>query len=255
MNNSVIVYGWYGKNNIGDELFKEAFSRLFPDLHFEFTDKIRVAALKNAAAVFIGGGSFLFSSPNMEAGALEILKQKKLFYIGVGVETDIHPIHKELMRSAKFIATRSVDSDVILNSLNENYKFFPDIVYSLQDSVQISTKIDKSILVVPNISVVPKWDDPHWKHASWHYFKSEFAQFLDELASQKYKIGFFPMCTNSDTDDRWAAYEIISHMKNRRQTEVVLSDMSSVPAVTSIWSQYQTIITQRFHGIVLAEMI
>ncbi len=254
MNNSVIVYGWYGKNNIGDELFKESFRKLFPDLTFEFTDKIRVAALQNAAAVFIGGGSFLFSPPNMEIGALELLKQKKLFYIGVGVETDIHPTHKELMQYAKFIATRSIDGDVILDKINPNYKFYPDIVYALQDSVQISNKIENSVLVVPNISVVPKWDDPHWKHASWIYFKSEFAQFLDELASQKYKIGFLPMCTSPDTDDRWAAYELIAHMKNRKQTEIMLPNSYNISDVTGIWSQFQTVITQRFHGIVLSEM-
>lgn len=255
MNNSILVYGWYNKGNIGDELFKEAFTSLFPEYSFIFTDKIHVATLKDVAAVFIGGGSFLFAPPNMEKGALEILKQKKLFYIGVGVETDIHPVHVELMQTAQMVVTRSFDQLDKIKKINNNAVFAPDIVYSVQKNIWNSPKLDKTILVVPNMAVVPSWSDPHWKHAAWHYFKSEFAQFLDELADQKYRIDFFSMCNNPDTDDKWAAYEIISSMKNRRNTQVLEDTKPDMYSTSLVWSQYQTVITQRFHGIVISEML
>src|SRR5579885_2609789 len=104
MKNTILVYGWYNQGNVGDELFKEAFKHLFPEYQFIFIDKITKNSLKDVAAVFIGGGSFLYAPLNMEDGAFELLKQQKLFYIGMGPETAIHNEHVELMKGAKLIA-------------------------------------------------------------------------------------------------------------------------------------------------------
>jgi polysaccharide pyruvyl transferase WcaK-like protein len=254
MQHTILAYGWYNQGNVGDELFKEAFRTLFPEYQFIFTDRITQASLKDVSAVFVGGGSFLYAPLNMEAGAFELLRQKKIFYIGVGTETEIHALHLELMSKAQLLAVRSNERLSFIQALNTNTMVIPDIVYSLQSSVVHNDCQDRSVLIMPNMAVVPGWHDPHWKHASWNYFKSEFAQFLDILIDYKYSIKFMAMCQNKLTDDNFAAIEIINHMKNRKSNYLLNNSFSGIESVTSTISQYSTIITQRFHGIVLSEM-
>lgn len=254
---NIIVYGWYHQNNIGDDLFANAFKHLFPEFDFTFVTRFTTASLKTADAVFFGGGSFLYAKPNIEDKDLDLLKSKKIFYIGVGIENDIHPLHIELMGQAKIIATRSIEQVTKVKNINPNTKFVPDIVYSLQDQVEVMKQksIPKTVLIMPNISVVPKRDDAHWKHASWTYFKSEFSQFLDLLVKDKYHINFLPLCKNSSLDDDAAAIELINMMSTRNYNMIKPPPLVNMGQIAYLLSQYSVIITQRFHGIVLSEMV
>lgn len=249
----VLVYGWYHQLNIGDDLFIDAFRNLFPDFDFVFCDNVKATHLDGIDAVFIGGGSFLLGKPQITEEALQIIKTKPIFYIGVGVESTIHPIHMELIRLAKLIATRTPNQVERLKAINPNTMWIPDLVYSLQYSVKQSPKFNRSVLVMPNLSVVPDHINSHWMHASWGHFKSEFAQYLDVLVKEGYKLNFLSMCRANQINDDWAAGEIISHMAHRNNY-LIKEQPVGIEQVTSIISQYSLIITQRFHGIVLAEM-
>ena len=55
----ILVYGFYFKGNLGDDLFVDAFKALFPAFNFTFVDQISISDLQDVDAVFIGGGSFL----------------------------------------------------------------------------------------------------------------------------------------------------------------------------------------------------
>src|SRR5271169_6096331 len=105
----VLVYGWYHQGNIGDDLFIDSYLHLFPDIDFVFSDSITTDKLRDVDAVFFGGGSFLFDRPTISNEALQNLSSKKIFYLGVGVEADIHDTHQKLMSQALLIATRSSD--------------------------------------------------------------------------------------------------------------------------------------------------
>jgi len=249
----ILVYGWYHQSNIGDDLFIDAFENLFPDFQFIFRENITADHLKDVDAVFFGGGSFLLGKPRITDDALQIIKSKPIFYIGVGVESDIHPIHLELMTLSKFIAMRSPDQLDRVKTINQNSMWIPDLVYSLQDKVELSPKINKSVLVLSNISVVPNHNNPYWMHASWVHFKSEFAQFLDVLSQQGYQLNFLSMCRSAQVNDDWASGEIIGHM-TKRNKYILLDQPFNIKDVTKTISQYDLVITQRFHGIVLAEM-
>lgn len=251
----VLVYGWFNQGNQGDQLFIEAYHHLFPDIDFVFTEIITADKLKDVAAVFFGGGSFLFDRPNISDQVLELVKTKKIFYLGVGVETHIHPIHLQLMGQALLIATRSPDQVDKLKAINSNSLFVPDLVYSLQSKVKAHPPEEKSVLIMPNISVVPHREDPHWKHSAWNYFKSEFTQFMDWLIDSGYKPHLFSMCCGIQLNDDWASVEMISHMSNRDGKLILSNCPSTMEDITSLLSRYETIITQRFHGIVLSEMM
>lgn len=251
--NKVLVYGWYHQQNIGDDLFIQAFQHIFPELNFTFVNQITASDLTDVSSVFFGGGSFVYAAPNVEPQALELLKQKNIFYIGIGVEGNIHPVHQELMRLAKVIAIRSPDKLAQVSKLSSNVMIVPDIVYSLARKPSDCQK-KKSILIIPNIIVVPSHDDPQWKHASWAYFKSEFCQFLDELVCQKYNLHFLSMCSNNIVNDLGASIEIINQMQSRKYNSIIEPESNQIDYLINLFSQYEVIVTQRYHGIVLSQL-
>ena len=161
----ILVLGWNGSGNIGDDLFEDAFSTLFPGHQFIYTQNISANILINIDCVFIGGGSLLDGEPAITLDALELLKNHNVIYIGVGAETNIHPVHIQLMKQAKLIAIRSNHIDKI-KQINPNVICIPDLVYALKSNKQ-KIPIKKSLLILPNIEVVPKGTDQNWKHSSW----------------------------------------------------------------------------------------
>jgi polysaccharide pyruvyl transferase WcaK-like protein len=63
------------------------------------------------------------------------------------------------------------------------------------------------------------------------------------------------MCKNDSMSDAWAASELINMMQKRSisyQLPFLSDDMAGL---TKALSQYEIIITQRFHGIILSEMM
>jgi polysaccharide pyruvyl transferase WcaK-like protein len=251
----VLVYGWYHQGNIGDDLFIQAYQYLFPNLQFTFTEVISVDTLQDIGAVFFGGGSFLLDRPRIDDEALLLLKTKKIFYLGVGVEGVIHSLHLELMSQALLIATRSPDQVERLKSINPRVLLIPDLVYCLQPQVATVAATNKSVLFLPNVSVLPHASDPYWKHAAWAHFKSECSQFLDWLLHNGCQVNLFAMCRAAELDDNWPAVELIGHMDKRSSRHIIQPRPTPIQQITALFSQYETIITQRFHGIVLSEMI
>lgn len=250
---NVLVWGWFNHKNIGDELFKEAFKTLFPQHNFIFTDTLTSDNTNNADAIFFGGGSFLDCAIPTNLDLDKLSQDKKIFYIGVGSETDIHPNHLPLIKAAQLIAIRNNNGLEKMQKLNKNVILIPDLVYSLNNKIVFSPKIEKSLLFIPNTALVPRNNDPHWMFSAWDYFKSEVSQFLDLLITDNYKINFLSMCNDRYICDDWAAIEIINQMQHR-DSDYLLPHISDIQKISLLFSQYQIIITQRFHGIILSEM-
>jgi polysaccharide pyruvyl transferase WcaK-like protein len=260
MSPKVLVYGWYGKshNNLGDEFFIEIFRALFPSFQFTFVDHIFPALLKGQDAVFLGGGSFLDQASSISPSAIPLLKKMPLFYLGVGVETNIHPWHEELLYAAKLIVLRSSAKAEEIRRINSNVIVATDLVYlhsllAPQKTEKVETKA-KSILILPNVSLVPQWHAEHWKHLFWEHFRHELAQFLDELIDQGHHPKFFSMCQSKSLSDDWAALAIISTMKHRSSDLLLKVAPKTIQETLDVLAGYETVITQRYHGIVLAEL-
>jgi polysaccharide pyruvyl transferase WcaK-like protein len=250
---NILVYGFYHKNNMGDDLFIDAFKFLFPLFNFTFVDEITANSLQNVDAVFLGGGSFLNQQLDINLDIFTLLLTKNIFYIGVGAETHVHDTHHKLMSVAKLIAIRSPVGLEKVKSINPNVIVIPDLVYCLTPFIS-NYRISNSVLILPNISVVPTWHDQHYMHTAWAYFKTEFAQFLDGLVHENFHINFLPFSTNFKLDDDLAAAEIIGAMQNRNSFSL-LKKPETLSAITDLISQYNIVITQRYHGIILSNMV
>lgn len=264
----ILCYGHYNHQNIGDELFKVAFKKLFPEYDFTFTDHLTLELLKNKDALFFGGGSFL--NQHIEGfdsfEFMPILDKMKIFYIGVGLETEIHLDHWMLLTKAKLIASRSEDGidQIRLNVYKKqfNIDYVPDLVYYQSEAEIKSLKFAEkfryknSVLILPNISVLPTYDSPSWITSAWENYKNQFAQFCDWLIDNDYKINFYAMCQNATQHDNFAATQIISMMKNRDYNLFGYDDKNwDELDILDYFNKFGSVITQRYHGIVLSEIV
>lgn len=251
-----LVYGWYNKANLGDELFKLAFQKLFPNFKFTFTDKLDINNTEAADIIIFGGGSFLYAPVNFhnKNRILDVVKEKLIFYIGVGTETQIHPDHIQIMQNAQLIATRTKNGLEKLKFTQAQKLEIPDIVLSLKVKNWAIDIIPRSLLIINNAELLPRWDDPNWKHASWSYFKSEMSQFLDYLKDNNYKITFAPMCVNNSLNDLSASTEIINYMKKRNFSDLNISGSDNFEKSIRLISAHETVVSQRYHGAILAQL-
>ena len=249
MKKRVLVYGWYGSKNtnIGDLLFKDAFIKLFPQFDFTFVDLINEGLANSFDIFFFGGGSFLDSPPNISLPALNIIKTKKLFYIGVGADGNINQVHQDLIKHSLLIALRS-DSQFV-RELNINTILIPDIVYSLKPAKIKQKEKSNSILILPNINIIPKHNESLYKYNAFESFKTEMAQFCDALIEKDYIVDFLAMCENIGLDDTNCAIEIINRMINNKSPKII-----KTYNILEALSDYDLIITQRLHGIILSQM-
>lgn len=249
----VLVYCFYNKYNIGDNLFIEAYKKLFPQYNFTFTGKLTEELFNNNDVLFLGGGSFLDGEPNIPRDLLEKLPSKPIVYLGVGAETSIHPWHKYLLKKAKLVYIRSIKSIDKILELNPNTFWCPDLVYAISDNFELSNKKSKSILYLPNSHVISKWNDAAWKHSAWEYFKSECSQAFEMLLDKGYNIDVFPMCNNKHHNDTFTAIEIINKMISNKLKMLPFEEVD-FNKICKIISSYELVISQRYHGLVIADI-
>jgi len=252
MSKQVLVYGWYNHGNVGDDLFPYAFRKLFPEYQFSFCDQLTRENIEKSDAIVFGGGSFLDQEISIDTYYDDVLPlDKTILYVGVGCETDICAQHRELLKRAQLIATRTFN---IFNAQCANTIYIPDLVYALNDDTQHLAKDEKTILVLPNCGVIPTWNNPMWKHTAWEQFKVEFAQVLEHFYALGYRIDFYPMCHNPQESDQLAAMELLGKTSQRNLTGLLPHQTANIGSITQLFSSYELIITQRYHGAILAEM-
>jgi len=249
----VLVYGWYGRRNAGDELMRLALDqmlrahRLVP----KFVEGINEFDVEASAGVIFGGGSILQDWPSISPNACTMLfgddhwkPLRPVFYLGVGGETDICDFHQAGISIAPVVAFRELDT--------------PDLAYwhasDVDDVCRYMALKPEGLLVIPNVEVLPSHNDPHWMHASWEHFKNEFAQLLDRAVENGHRVSFLAMCDADKKKDIWAAHELMGRMSRRDRYHVYQPSTSEPLWVAGLMRAHKVVITQRYHGIILAEM-
>ena len=249
-----LCYLFNDKSNLGDSLFVEVYKELFPELEFIFTDKITQQLFSWYDVLFIGGGSFLEGEPNIDRDLLEKLPEKPLIYFGIGAETSIHSWHKFLLKKARLVYLRSFSAFDKITSLNPETILCQDLVYALQGKTLLQEMRKKTILFLPNAHIISKWNSRAWKHSAWEYFKSECSQAFEELLKRGYRIDILPMCHNSEHQDSFAGIEIANKMISIDGLTILPFKEYDYASLTQIFSSYELVISQRYHGLVLADI-
>ena len=232
----VLVFGWYDKNNIGDEAFKKCFTLLCPNTDFVFCDKIP-ENVNSYHCVFFGGGD-LFDQviPGLEKINVPI------GLIGVGYG-NVHESNKWLFERADLVITRNPSP----------YLHCGDLCFSLPPITRNVVK-QNHITVLMNDFLTPRKNSPDWIRESHNWFISEFSDALDGLVVNGNIVEFVPFCVNRGIDDRRAASYVISKMSKRDKVKWNVSEDIDFDKMTKIISQSSLVITQRLHGSIFSYM-
>lgn len=250
----ILVYGWYGHQNIGDELMAKALQTMLPEFSLKFVDYLKKQDVENCSLVLIGGGSFLYAPLRGQEEAKKLLLSKPIIYVGIGAETSVNAEHQQLLTKAEAVFVRNIPC-----------KQFQDIVKKYNKIQDLSLlfctnewkkKPTKSLLYIPNSELLPNVNSPLWVKAAWDYSKSEICQTFDQLIEDNWSITLAPFCNDKRVQDIWACHEIVSYCKNRQKLNVLSPswfDDFSFEKIAQYYDKSSIVITQRFHGALLAQ--
>jgi len=240
----IFVFGWYGQNNLGDEVFKTSFRQLWPDATLVFGNSIPIDINRHYKALWIGGGSFL-DQPIANIDSVII----PIFFIGVGVSAALPDCNQRALKRAKMVVCR--DGNSFGNTPNkDNSILASDLVFARTDLQPLHLEKTKQISIILNDFLTPIGGSvPDWRSLSYYWFLQEFSKIIDRYAIQDYKIKLIPMCINPRIDDRRIAAAIQGRSSYPHRYEWILNPLNELELRTEI-SKSAFVITQRFHGLV-----
>lgn len=236
--NRVLVLGWYGHHNLGDEAFKDAFCYLWPHFQFDFCDTLP-QDLTSYCAIWIGGGS-LFDKPQFK-----IPVNIPLGLIGVSFSSLSSDI-LSLLERAEIVIVRDSQS----HKLYSNSILASDLTFALPYRLFQFEKF-KKITIFLNDFLSPKRTDPEWKSLSHYYFVSSFAETCNFLIKNGYSLNFVPLGIG-EIDDRRVAGQIISKIDKKSKVNWDLSEKYTYCDLENKIAESDFIITQRLHGMIFS---
>lgn len=250
----VLVLGWYGHGNLGDEAFRASFPELWPGADFVFADCVPDDVNDAYEACMVGGGSFLDTGmPGIERVAIP------LAFVGVGVGKRIRPEMLAALERAKAIVVRDKAS---YEALREHLKRATVLarVYVAADLVWARPAWPEpkpeaiGVTVILSEHFVPRGETPEWVAASWTWFCRELAQVLDKLIDEGGRVRFLSMSTTRTWDDRRAAGAVISRMK-RAADALWYRRYADEGELLEMIASSKLVISQRLHGAIFAAAI
>lgn len=250
----ILVYGWYGHRNVGDELMAEALRSLLVGHELKFVDHIKHAELEKSDLVLVGGGSFLSLPFGMDGASFTAIAKKPVIYVGVGAETGVHHDHARLLKHASAVFVRSPASEQF-SEIRPDAVLMPDLSLALA-SPSLVKRPSREILFLANSQVLPNRTSPNWQRAAWDYFKSETAQAIDELIVGGWKVTMAPFCDDVNHRDSWACAELIAHCVERRRVrclDATWYDDAAFSKVRPTFDASSVVVTQRYHGAIISQ--
>lgn len=240
----VLIFGWYGQNNLGDEAFKVSFRQLWPEIDFTFGNEIPSDVNLVYDSLWFGGGSFL-DQPIKGIDTVII----PIYFIGVGISATIPVGNRRALGRAQLIVCR--DSRSLGNSPNKGNTFLAsDLVFARSDLRPLRLEKTNQITVILNDFLTPVGGlVPDWRSLAYYWFLQEFSKILDRFALQDYKVKLIPMCINPRIDDRRIAAAVQGRSQFPHRYDWHLSSVTEQELRTEI-SRSAFVITQRFHGLV-----
>ncbi|BBL77141.1 polysaccharide pyruvyl transferase family protein [Methylomagnum ishizawai] len=259
------IVGYYGHGNFGDELFLQAFRRIFPVNEYrmdllgrsgalmrKYRDSRLDAIAERYDAIIIGGGDLLIPGYDVaNQYFLEEFLQVPVFIHGVGVPTWTGYDETACNNMKKFLRSEAIRNVCVrdiegVEWVNKNIKphveavFADDIVFSLLDTVDFRYQPKTS---VERIGIVLRGgqNKPDCK-------MKEFVHFL---LQQGYALRFIMLGTGKELDYDLTAVEKLECLDSDRVDVVVRqSDVDLLHAFDGVDAVY----SMKFHGCIAALM-
>jgi len=257
MGKRILVYGWYAHRNVGDELMAAALRHILVGHNIKFVDRFKVSDVRDADVILIGGGSFLYAPLHGDTEAKTALTMKPVVYVGVGSETDIHIEHAALLSRSIAAFTRSKTPSAAFLAAAPHAVMLPDLSLCLSGVTNQMPMSAKKLLFVPNSEVLPHRSAPSYKRPAWEYFKSEVCQAIDALVSDGWSVSMAPFCDDAAVRDVWACAEITANCERRAKIRCLTPEWigdGSFDSISKIFADASVVLTQRFHGAVIAQL-
>jgi len=258
---SVTFVGWYGRQNCGDEAFKEVHRQIFPGECLEWVCD-RPPSLDPGTKFVLGAGDvFLdFYLQSIPDGA-----DFWVYGVGVGGAPQFDLILKYKDR-IKGIWLRNAKDVAVLNGLGMPALYTPDIVFNLRDQTREwerrrSGKTKKMYVILSN----NLYQDAHRTSsiriaAYLEYFKHELALTLDRLA-KFYDIVLLPFSMDPNDYDPGFCADIFSLMTkfNRAGGDgPAVRMIKEAPApidALRLLHDSDLVLSMKFHGLVFATLL
>ncbi len=240
--------GWFGHQNCGDEMFKEALPHLFPSHEFLFFSVLKknIDYINQCDILFIGGGNIV------DPVFLEGLEKITIpyYFLGVGITEQKNA---GLVLGAQQVFVRDQRSlDFIDKSYAQKY-LAPDLAFSMKANKENGRKLLQNIPTVrkglPTIGlflndcVNSVAHSPIIKFIEYNKVILELARFLDNLP---YNIVFIPM-SFLPPDDRRMSLDVAGNMRKGYNTHCVVNQMTPQDCL-DLTSALDFAITMRLHA-------
>lgn len=248
----VLVLGWYGHGNLGDESFRASFKGLWPQCDFDFMDHVP-EDLSTYKACMVGGGSFLDQTMH----GIDRINIPTAF-VGVGVGGHVSEGFNRLLCTSKAIILRDDFSAHKLPGVldQSKIKVVSDLFYSRNpDSVPKWRGTSKTVSVFLSEHLAPKSNtSPDWKDVGWHKFVKDMSLILDDLCHRGFEINFIPFSITKHHDDRLAAAAVVSRMVYGHRCNWYFNEFSEAEVLEIIASS-RLVISTRLHGMIFASSV
>jgi len=258
---SVTFIGWYGRENCGDEAFKEVHRQIFPGESLEWICDQQPGVQDGKKFVLGAGDVFLDYY-------LQSIPEDADFWVygvGVGGERGFDRILRYKDR-IKGIWLRNAKDVAVLNGLGMPALYTPDIVFNLRDQTKEWErpplgKTKKMYVILSNNMYQAAHRDNSIRLASYlEYFKHELALTLNGLA-KFYDVVLLPFSMDPNDFDPGFCSDIYSLMTkfNRAETDepavTILRDTPSPMAVMRLLHGADLVLSMKFHGLVFATLL
>jgi polysaccharide pyruvyl transferase WcaK-like protein len=250
---NIIVYGWYGHGNIGDESFKLAFQKIYPQHTFSFTDTDKDFHEQGYDLCIIGGGDIICKQN------LDIISTLKCPKIALSVTITRNSLIEEI-NILDFIYTRDVYSEQLLIDYGYyNCDYIPDVSLVLDPNVENGKKLirnyfqesksdqyEKVCSLIVNAHLLPTPESPSKLKSSFDKFINDLAEFMDTTSMSFLLV---PYSMQYPWDDRVTNSYINSQCKYFNKNAVIF-DKLDVQETLDIIGASDLVITTRFHGLI-----
>lgn len=224
---SILIYGYYNKNNFGDDWFARTFQKLFSGCNIKFTDN-KLELLKSWDYIIIGGGNIIHAKLG------EILLETKSPYEVWSVS--LHdPSELQYISNARRIILRDKKSFSFAHGTNVHH--LPDINFYPAGIVQFSDQV-YSVGFIPNSNIIPNYTSTMPKNQEYFRFVFECARYLDECSKN---FTFIPFQKTNIQNDARVAHAIVSHSVHKKGNILDNLIFENVPS-------FESYITMRYHG-------